>query len=242
MADRDLRRLERRFRETGSPADEAAYLRERLRRGSLDRDRLAIAAWLGHQPARELAPQPSLVPPSLIERVVGLGRWGGPHLVVRAVSLAVADAVTGAELSPQDAQALDACAQWVADPATVPAELLQRTACGAAATCAGGIGPVLSLVQATGRLQAVSVVLLREVLGVDVDPTRSVSRACAAAAWSAWCAGNEDPVERGLGPREPLREAVEWALEAATALAPDEAPATRAVVRGIVRWALEDAS
>ena len=44
MGDADLRELERRFRETGSVEDEAAYLLERVRVGELDPARLRIAS------------------------------------------------------------------------------------------------------------------------------------------------------------------------------------------------------
>lgn len=52
MADSDLRTLERRFRETGAVEDEAAWLRARVRAGTLDPDRLDLAAWLDHPGAR----------------------------------------------------------------------------------------------------------------------------------------------------------------------------------------------
>lgn len=52
MADQRFRELERRFQETGDAADEAAYLAHGLRTGELDRERVAVAAWVGHAPAR----------------------------------------------------------------------------------------------------------------------------------------------------------------------------------------------
>jgi hypothetical protein len=52
MADDSLRALERRFRETGAASEEAAWLRERVRAGSLAADHLELAAYLGHEPAR----------------------------------------------------------------------------------------------------------------------------------------------------------------------------------------------
>ena len=44
MSDQRLRELERRWKESGSPDDEAAYLLERVRVGDLTRERLHLAA------------------------------------------------------------------------------------------------------------------------------------------------------------------------------------------------------
>ena len=44
MSDARLRELERRWRESGSTEDEAAYLRERVRVGDLTQERLELAA------------------------------------------------------------------------------------------------------------------------------------------------------------------------------------------------------
>ena len=56
MSDSKLRELERRWRETGSVDDEAAYLRERVRVGDLTQERLELAAYCGHEGARRAAP------------------------------------------------------------------------------------------------------------------------------------------------------------------------------------------
>ncbi len=55
--DHRLRLLERRFVESGAPADELALLLERVRTGRLTRERVELAAWLGH-PAAQLLPRP----------------------------------------------------------------------------------------------------------------------------------------------------------------------------------------
>lgn len=60
MADRRLSERARAFEATGSVADEAALLGERLRQGSLSRPRLELAAHFGHAAAQALAPD---VPP-----------------------------------------------------------------------------------------------------------------------------------------------------------------------------------
>src|SRR5687768_1848904 len=52
MSDTKLRDLERRWKETGTAADEAAYLLERVRVGDLTEERLRVAASCGHEAAR----------------------------------------------------------------------------------------------------------------------------------------------------------------------------------------------
>lgn len=51
MSDRRLREAERRYQETGSIADEAAWLRERLRVGSISYERMTLAAFSDHPAA-----------------------------------------------------------------------------------------------------------------------------------------------------------------------------------------------
>lgn len=53
MSDAGLRELERRWRASGAPGDEARVLAERLRQGALSRERLELAAHVGHVAARE---------------------------------------------------------------------------------------------------------------------------------------------------------------------------------------------
>lgn len=56
MSDARLRELERRWKETKSPDDEAAYLLERVRVGDLTRERLELAAYCGQASARIVLP------------------------------------------------------------------------------------------------------------------------------------------------------------------------------------------
>lgn len=56
MSDQRLRELERKWRESGSVEDEAAYLRERVRVGDLTQERLELAAYCGHEGARASLP------------------------------------------------------------------------------------------------------------------------------------------------------------------------------------------
>lgn len=57
MTDERLRELERRWKETGSVEDEAAWLVERVRAGDLTQERLGLAAHCGHPAALELVPR-----------------------------------------------------------------------------------------------------------------------------------------------------------------------------------------
>ncbi|MCO5168813.1 MAG: hypothetical protein M9894_20935 [Planctomycetes bacterium] len=87
MDDR-LRDLERRARETGAPADEAAWLAERLRTGALPRERLELAASCGHAGACAALGRPAPLPvrdPGALEAwsAALLERW--PDAYLRAV-------------------------------------------------------------------------------------------------------------------------------------------------------------
>ena len=53
MTDARLRELERKWHESGSAEDEAAWLRERVRVGDSSEGRLRLAAYWGHPPALE---------------------------------------------------------------------------------------------------------------------------------------------------------------------------------------------
>jgi hypothetical protein len=70
MSDQRLRELERRFRATGAPEDEAPLLQERLRRGDLSAARLELAAYLGHEGAALACKAEGIAPPTHVD--VGL--------------------------------------------------------------------------------------------------------------------------------------------------------------------------
>ena len=79
MSDETLRRLERRWRETGAVEDEAALLAALLRAGELSRSALEVAVHLGHEAATSVvglgvSPASELADPQL--RAEGLLRWG----------------------------------------------------------------------------------------------------------------------------------------------------------------------
>ena len=102
MSDQKLRELERRWRESGSVEDEAAYLRERVRVGDLTQERLELAAYCGHEGAlrvTQLSPcQPS--PEALTERATAVGKR-----VVALIALTVADLVLEKSGEEDDARA-----------------------------------------------------------------------------------------------------------------------------------------
>lgn len=75
MSDAKLRELERRFKESGRVEDEAAWLRERVRAGELDPERLALAAYVGH-PGASRAVDDAAGPDDLGAWGEGLRRWG----------------------------------------------------------------------------------------------------------------------------------------------------------------------
>ena len=140
MADDQLRNLARRYRETGDPADEAAWLRERVRSGELASDRLELAAYLGHQPAHlagaaARAPTWAAIHTEQLTRIKDPGkatlltrkqfatRWlqaAGPPSREVLTRIALAPARLMLERTPEHdplvAAAVTAAADWADDP------------------------------------------------------------------------------------------------------------------------------
>lgn len=87
MSDERLRQLERRWRETSAVEDEAAYLLERVRAGTLTQEQLELAAYCGHRAARSLC-QSVESPAELIDWTRGLSRWAAEAPKRAAVGLA----------------------------------------------------------------------------------------------------------------------------------------------------------
>lgn len=96
MSDERLRELERRWKETGSAQDEAAYLLERVRMGDLAQKGLELAAYLGH-PAAKLSARDSFKLPDAKTGIYGyavegwcsrLRAWDKPVFVCLAVACA----------------------------------------------------------------------------------------------------------------------------------------------------------
>jgi len=105
MADARLRRLERR----APPVERGRLLRERLRAGRLDPDRLSLAAYLGDRVASETLGADAPVPSAdLREWVALLAPWG-KEACVRA-------AVAAARRAVGPSPALAAAEAWLACP------------------------------------------------------------------------------------------------------------------------------
>jgi hypothetical protein len=124
MSDEQLRELERRWRETGAVEDEARFLAERARAGRLSRDKLELAAYLGHRAAlsaieRTNPPWDPSSGPSWLEEVVrGLRAWS-KEAGVRAAIAASRTAMKQweARYGEEDpARALDLAEGWLACP------------------------------------------------------------------------------------------------------------------------------
>jgi len=71
VTDSKLRELERRWKEIGSVEDEARYLLERVRVGDLEREKLELAAYCGHE-AAALALTPDNPEPADVEDLLAL--------------------------------------------------------------------------------------------------------------------------------------------------------------------------
>ncbi|MCO5170926.1 MAG: hypothetical protein M9894_31745 [Planctomycetes bacterium] len=76
MSDARLREAERRWRESGALADEAAWLRERARAGALTDEALRLAAYVGHAAAAAALASPPLAPAYVQAWIYGLQPWG----------------------------------------------------------------------------------------------------------------------------------------------------------------------
>lgn len=89
VSDAKLRELERRWKETGSVEDEAAYLLQRVRVGDLSRERLELAAYCGHLGAIAAKHATVSAPSELAAWVRGLRGWLDDQ-TMRLVALVVA--------------------------------------------------------------------------------------------------------------------------------------------------------
>jgi len=97
VSDADLRELERRFRETGSVEDEAAWLRERVRVGQLDETRVQLAAHCGL--AAALLATESPMPTVALDTLV---TWAEVQRTAHCSSVAVRAAVASARAAIAD--------------------------------------------------------------------------------------------------------------------------------------------
>lgn len=136
MSDAKLRDLERRWKETGTCEDEAAYSTERVRVGDLTRERLELAAYCGHEGARSasgVAPEPSFRRlllkiaatggrPACARVCLGLARsldCAHPvaHAVLAAVEAGARSDLDTTEVRQTCESAMEECfAQWEREP------------------------------------------------------------------------------------------------------------------------------
>jgi hypothetical protein len=132
MGDLRLRKLERRWKETGTVEDEAAYLLEAVRAGALSQRNLELASDLGYRAARHVLELEPLQEVGLAKHGNFLRQRWGQWELVRA-SLTVAQYLLPDEEPPQSAEriaardSLDAVAAWLKSPqTTLPVRVLQR--------------------------------------------------------------------------------------------------------------------
>jgi len=118
MGDQGLRQRERLASALGSTEDESAWLKERLRSGSLTREQLELAAFCGDLAAGHLAPDSFRPGPPGTE--IGIREWAeeleawGPEVLIRAASASLRMANDyWLEVSPEDTRLADAllCAE-----------------------------------------------------------------------------------------------------------------------------------
>lgn len=129
MADERLRELERRWRETGAPGDEAAFLLERVRAGTLAREKLELAAWCGHAAAllaTDLEPAP---PQQMLTAWAGdLVKWTDDRTAMSIARAAAGRALLGVPDAAQEAESFLALIdEWLATSSPeLPREAARR--------------------------------------------------------------------------------------------------------------------
>lgn len=186
MGDSTLRDLERRWQETGTVADEAAYLEARVRAGDLAPDRLELAAQVGYPAAAVLRPE--------VEadvREVSIRNESSEVLARIAFAVAWAEAPRDLLEDTGSARALrrtfDLCAAAIADPSEATRARLESNR---------AMAP---------RLNGLVDLLLRgelaPVLTTDPLVLREVARDV-----GRWVLGLGDPVAERLDPLDELRE------------------------------------
>lgn len=107
MTDNRLTDLEKRWKDSGSAADEAALIKERARIGDLAFQHLELAAYLNHPPAQTALAEPVLDCP-LDEWISGLELWGLEPLCRAWVALS--------RMSGGDESKREKMEEWIACP------------------------------------------------------------------------------------------------------------------------------
>lgn len=118
MSDQKLRDLERRYRETGSLDDEAAYIQERVRAGILPRVRAELAAYCDHEAAKRAM---AITSPSDRKRLAATLATVGAQVSQKIVAcMAITAARAAAECAhlsaPEPLAALVAAEKWLISP------------------------------------------------------------------------------------------------------------------------------
>ncbi|MBX3470000.1 MAG: hypothetical protein KF878_24245 [Planctomycetes bacterium] len=121
MSDATLRHLERRWLQTGSADDEAAFLLRRVRSGALSPERLALAAYCGHGTCTG---EPS-GPTTAEAFVVGLVRWGRVASVRAAVAAFRAVPPADREAAKHAGRCVAAVSDWVDCPCDAHVKAVQ---------------------------------------------------------------------------------------------------------------------
>lgn len=119
MADGRLRELERRWQQSGSVQDEAAYLLERVREGDLTKERLELAAYLGYPAASSGVGVRAHDPQSLedfVDFARGLKRFERQAKVRAALAVALRLPRPEEAARPFVDRCVAATARWVLDP------------------------------------------------------------------------------------------------------------------------------
>lgn len=113
MTDARLRELERRWKETLAPADEAAYVRERIRALGIDRALVEVAAHCGSQGAAESIGQPVMSSDGDTAAWLMAMRHWGRQVLVRGLWLMCTHAVKRVPVGDEGASALVAVNEWL---------------------------------------------------------------------------------------------------------------------------------
>lgn len=212
VCDQELRRLWRRWCESGDLADEVTWLRARLRAGALAPERVELAAWCGHAGARAVLEElpPARLDLSLDERHPSDRPWAR-DLVRRAgregAALAVAAAVRASSwwglegLAPPRQQSLrpavSAIEAWLRCPCEPCLQAVGSFAAGDAGLTRVVAG--VALRDDAGQFLARAISVLAMDRNGHTEPWRTQMEEAIAAALAAWALGEERPVTAGGG-------------------------------------------
>ena len=144
MSDQKLRELERRWKETGSPDDEAAYLLERVRVGNLTQERLELAAYCGHEGARRATQSTLGQAMGALDWVQHLDHWPGTAAIAAVVAARFAVKAVDLDDAPADAEQILRVLRAAETALSRPTQESLRTARDAAEALPRGFTPEAS--------------------------------------------------------------------------------------------------